>query len=442
MMKSKIKFKQTEVGIIPNDWNVKTFGLLLNGKPRHGVYKPENFFGEGTQIIKMGTHSSNDFIHSGLIEDRVKLDNNELKRFQVFEKDLLFLRTSLVMEGTGKCSYIKKLLEPAVFVSNLIAVSINEKKANPIFYYYFFKSPQGRNRVLSLCEQTAAATIRSSELSNLQVPYPEYSEQTLVANILYGLDSKIELDHNINNLLEDIGKSIFKHWFIDFEFPNENDKPYKSSGGKMIFDGRLGKKIPQGWKVGYFSKIIDINPKRELSKGKSAKKIGMADLNSWQSWIKNWNWNTYKSGSKFKNGDTLFARITPSLEHGKTAFVSILDKDEVGFGSTEFIVFSKKIITSEFYIFHLSRTEEIRNAAISAMTGTSGRQRVPEDLFDHIPIVEPPSKLMDEFDKICSSLFDKISNNAKSISLLVQIRDSLITKLMSGKIRVITGDVK
>ena len=238
----------------------------------------------------------------------------------------------------------------------------------------------------------------------------------------------------MSKTLEQIAQTLFKHWFIDFEFPDENGNPYKSSGGRMV-DSELGG-IPEGWKVKSFSEVIDVNPTRRLSKGKLATKVSMADLNTWQSWIDSWQEEEYKSGPKFKNGDTLFARITPSLENGKTAFVSFLNEGETAFGSTEFIVFGPKAIVSGTYIYCLSRSEYVRETAINSMTGTSGRQRVPNDCFDQLLICVPAGEIVKKFDSIITPLFEKIESNSKEYINLGKIRDSLLPKLMSGKIRV------
>src|SRR5271157_5172490 len=119
------------------------FKELIKGKPRHGIYKPPEFFGKGTKIVKMGTQSANSFICEDNILDLLEVSSEEIGRFGLFVDDLLFLRTSLVLEGTGKCSIVKKLAEPAVFVSNLIAVTLDKTRANPLFYYYYFSSNSG-----------------------------------------------------------------------------------------------------------------------------------------------------------------------------------------------------------------------------------------------------------------------------------------------------------
>ena len=123
-------------------------------------------------------------------------------------------------------------------------------------------------------------------------------------------------------------------------------------------------------------------------------------------------------------------------ENGKTAFVNFLSAGEIAYESTEFIVFGPKVITSGPYIFCLSRSEYIRETAINAMTCTSGRQRVPNDCFDHLFIFVPSGNVVMKFDNTIKPLFEKIESNSKESINLREIRDSLLPKLMSGKIRV------
>ena len=149
----------------------------------------------------------------------------------------------------------------------------------------------------------------------------------------------------------------------------------------------------QTWKELPLSEVVLINPKRDLSKGQKAKKVMMDNLRENYKTIDNFQESQYKSGSKFTNGDTLVARITPCLENGKTAFVDILDEGEVGFGSTEFIVVSaKRAFTLPHFVYYLLRSPEIRETLIQSMTGTSGRQRVPNEVFDSIIVPIPPIK--------------------------------------------------
>ncbi|QBO35780.1 restriction endonuclease subunit S [Periweissella cryptocerci] len=131
-----------------------------------------------------------------------------------------------------------------------------------------------------------------------------------------------------------------------------------------------------------FNDVIDVNPKETIKKGALSKKLPMDGVETFTKYIKAYEITKFTGGVKFRNGDTLMARITPSLENGKTAYVDTLHQGEVAVGSTEFLVFrpKKDIILNE-YIYYLATTPEFRDLAIKSMTGTSGRQRVQTDLL-------------------------------------------------------------
>lgn len=125
---------------------------------------------------------------------------------------------------------------------------------------------------------------------------------------------------------------------------------------------------------------ILLNPKENISKGKVARKIAMENLKPFTRDINTWSNISFNGGSKFRNGDTLLARITPCLENGKTAFVNILGDDEIAYGSTEFYVLrAVKNKMDPYYLYYLTISNKFRNTMIKAMTGTSGRQRVPKE---------------------------------------------------------------
>jgi type I restriction enzyme S subunit len=432
---SQTGFKQTKNGMIPEEWSVTRLGNILQGPTRNGIYKSRSFHGSGVKIINMGELFDYPRIGQPPMK-RLRLDPDEIERFGVHDGDLLFARRSLVAEGAGQCSLIVGEGEPRVFESSIIRARPDPSKADSSYLFYLFRSPYGQHLMDTILRHVAVAGITGSDLVNLDMPLPPLAEQKNVAKILGVMDDKIELNLHTNKTLEAMGEAIFKHWFIEFEFPNEDGRPYKSAGGEMVHSEELDQEIPKGWEVRFFSEVIAVNPDRELLAGKLSKKVGMADLKSWQASIPDWSSEEYKSGPRFRNGDTLFARITPSLEHGKTALVSILSEDEVGFGSTEFIVFAKKDVSSKLYVFHLARSPEIRTIAINAMTGSSGRQRVPNEVFDFLPIALPPASVVDQFERTCSPLFDRITTNSKNAKILSKIRDSLLPKLMSGTVRV------
>jgi type I restriction enzyme S subunit len=168
-----------------------------------------------------------------------------------------------------------------------------------------------------------------------------------------------------------------------------------------------------------FSDIVEINPKESIPKGKISKKIAMQDLLENSREIKGYVEEEYKSGSKFRRGDTLFSRITPCLENGKIAQVNILEEGEIAFGSTEFLVFrAKKDLTLPDYVYHLSKWSFVRESAIKSMTGTSGRQRVQNAIFDEITLNLPSIKKQQIIVDTLNAFDQKIEVNNKIIANL------------------------
>jgi type I restriction enzyme S subunit len=177
----------------------------------------------------------------------VPLTEQEKKTSLLRKNDLLFARQSLVFEGAGKCSIFVDKSENVCFEGHLIRARLNEKISNPLFYYYFFSSAYGKKFIRTIIEQAVVAGIRGSDLKELIIPYPPKQQQDVIADVLSCLEAKIENLRRQNETLEQIAQTLFKYWFIDFEFPNADGKPYKSSVGAMVAS-ELGD-IPEGWKV-------------------------------------------------------------------------------------------------------------------------------------------------------------------------------------------------
>ena len=166
------------------------------------------------------------------------------------------------------------------------------------------------------------------------------------------------------------------------------------------------------WSEVIFSEVFDINPRYQLKRGEQYPYIEMASVGENTGAISNVTLREYTGGgAKFSTGDTLFARITPCLENGKIAQVKTLE-DEVGFGSTEFIVIrGREGITDNNFAYYVSISPQVRDFAIQHMTGTSGRQRVPTSVFDNLPILLPPLSEQRAIAEMLGSLDDKIEAN-------------------------------
>lgn len=166
------------------------------------------------------------------------------------------------------------------------------------------------------------------------------------------------------------------------------------------------------WKMMPLQDFVEFNPKEVLEKGAFAKKVPMEALTPFQRQIAHCEKAFYQGGTKFRNGDTIMARITPCLENGKVAFVSIFDADEVGFGSTEYVVFrAKEGISDAMFVYYLVRSDVVRLPAIKSMVGSSGRQRVQDDVLRKLDLNLPSLPTQRKIAAILSSLDDMIENN-------------------------------
>ena len=383
----------------------KTFLIPL----RNGLTRPKAVRGNGIKMINMGEL----FAHSRIKNvqtDRVPFTNNE-QSFLLEKGDLLFARQSLVLAGAGKCSIFVDDNEAVIYEGHIIRARLNKEIADPFFYYYFFNSSIGRQTVEGIVEQVAAAGIRGSDLAKLKIPLPPLPEQRAIAGILGALDDKIELNRRMNATLESMARSVFRQWFV------ENEK--------------VG-----SWKEVPLPEIIEVNPSRSLKKGEIAPYLDMANMPTQGHRGIEWIDRPFGSGTKFINGDTLLARITPCLENGKTAFVDFLKDGQVSWGSTEYIVFRPKPPLPPEYGYYLARSEELRSHAIQNMTGTSGRQRTPAICFNNYMVAVPPADLANKFGEFAKSVIAKIRANDEESRTLASLRDGLLPRLMREDVRV------
>lgn len=179
--------------------------------------------------------------------------------------------------------------------------------------------------------------------------------------------------------------------------------------------GQLGMKYK-------LSDIAEFNPRESINKGSVAKKVTMDKLQPFCRDIPEYEYSEFTGGTKFRNGDTIMARITPCLENGKTAKVNILEDGEIGFGSTEYIVFrAKENMANEDYLYYLVCSPLVRDPAIKSMVGSSGRQRVQTDVVQNLEIDIPELSVQRKIGALLKSLDDKIAlNNAINKNLLQQ----------------------
>jgi type I restriction enzyme S subunit len=390
------------------------------------------------------------------------ISENDHIKYKLKDGDIVVARTG---NSTGE-NYIFSGTYDAVFASYLIRFRIDETKSNPKYVWYTMRSAQWWEFVNRSKTGSAQAGANAKILGRFPVSLPPLSEQNAIAHILGSLDDKIELNRRMNETLEEMAQALFKSWFVDFDpvidnaLEAGNSIPEKLTKRteirrKALADGTANREvakqfpstfqfteemgwIPEGWEAAPLNQTIQINPTVKLSKGTIAPYVDMKALPTDGYIIDSVIEKAYSGGAKFQNNDVLLARITPCLENGKTGIVDFLPiPNNVGFGSTEFIVLRGKGELSLFYVACLAREEKFRLHCIQSMVGTSGRQRVQNSCFDSFHIARPTnSTVLKKFSEIAQPMFKKVTEQAKGSRTLTNLRDTLLPKLISGELRV------
>tara|TARA_R110001592_G_scaffold363371_1_gene685725 strand:+ start:346464 stop:347804 length:1341 start_codon:yes stop_codon:yes gene_type:complete len=330
--------------------------------------------------------------------------------------------------------------QPMTFNQDVKALRPNANVTHEFLPYLLLGN---KDRLLARVDLAGHGTgrLNSDELKSLGIGLPPLPEQRAIAHILGTLDDKIELNRRRNQTLEAMARALFKDWFVDFgpvRAKMEGRDPYLPPDLWQLFPDSLdndGK--PDGWEVVPASELIEFNPTEPLRKGTPAHYLEMSSLPTSGSWSEPPVMRDYGSGMRFRNGDTLLARITPCLENGKTALVQCLPDDTVGWGSTEYIVMRPKAPVPAEFAYLLARDGTFREHAIRSMTGTSGRQRAQGDSVAAFKLASPAHEnVWHVFAMQVAPIFESIKSNAKASETLAQLRGTLLPKLISGALRI------
>ncbi len=338
----------------------------------------------------------------------------------------LYPKNTLLIAMYGATVGKLGLLRQQASVNQAIcALVVDEQVAD--YKFVFYSLVHNREDLISKAFGAAQQNLNQGLIRNFKISLPPLGTQHKIASVLSAYDDLIENNTRRIEILEEMAQRIYREWFVHFRFPG-----HEKVG---MVESDLGP-IPKGWEVKKSSDVLLINPKTKVPKEGEKPFVPMGSLSNNSMLIGDIEFRAGNSGSKFKNGDTLFARITPSLENGKTGYVQFLPSDnDVAFGSTEFIVLRSKTLCPEF-VYLLARSNEFRDNAIKSMTGASGRQRVQEESFDKFLLVHPDVETLYKFSKVVSPLFQNVYVLAKKNANLRRTRNLLLPKLISGEVEV------
>lgn len=285
---------------------------------------------------------------------------------------------------------------------------------NPDFAFYLIPSKFVRNKLSAAVQQTKIRHTSPDKIKNCTVWIPEYSAQKKIGSFLSSLDEKITLNRRINARLEQMAKRLYDYWFVQFDFPNSDGKPYKSSGRKMVYNAELKREIPEGWEVKSFSDFF------ELGNGKDYRHLQSGKI------------PVYGSGGFMCGITDFFFDGESVLFPRKGTLNNIMYKNEK-FWTVDTMFYSKmKIQHSAIYVYYTAKQFDFS----SLNTGT-GVPSMTSVIIKGLPIIQPPQKIIDNFDCIVQSYYKKIHKNEQESAKLIALRDKLLPLLMNGQVEII-----
>lgn len=349
-------------------------------------------------------------------EDHVQ----RLKRHVIHNGDILYSRRGDV----GRCAFATEHEKGWLCGTGCLRVTVDTRIASNKFVFYQLQQPKTIGWVEKHAIGATMLNLNTTILSNIPVCLPPIKIQRRIADILSAYDDLIENNRKQIKLLEEAAQRLYKEWFVNLRFPgHEHTK---------ITDG-----VPEGWGKCSLGDVIEFDPKVQLTKDRIKQFAPMSALSTSSMVLDmaEFSETTSNLGSKFQNGDTLLARITPCLENGKTAFVHGIQSAEGAVGSTEYIVMRSKRLNPYMVYLH-ARTDGFRQAAINSMSGSDGRQRVKADKLKVLSCLLPPATVVNQFGQFAAPIFELVFDLNEQTFHAAQARDRLLPRFMSGLLQV------
>ena len=391
------------VTITANNYCHSVFdGTHATPKPCPNGYKlitSKNITGDGINISDAYFISEQDYFEIN-------------KRSKVYQWDILFS-----MIGTVGNLYLEEKSDIDYAIKNIGVFSCRDEfKAKWLFYY--LQSPMARNHIKRFLNGAVQKFLSLKQLRDFPI-LPFEKDKISIVEILSALDKKIALNKQINARLEQMAKTLYDYWFVQFDFPDANGKPYKSSGGEMVFDETLKREIPKGWEVKSLGDWVEIR-KGTLITEKTANTNGDIKVIS--------------AGVDFSYYHDVANRprntITISASGANAGFVNFWREPIFACDCT---TITNRVIGSTLYILNFLKI--VQDFIYQQARGSAQPHVYPKDI-EGLKIIVPPDLLLKRFSEFVENWNLKIANNEKQNHHLTQLRDFLLPMLMNGQVSV------
>ncbi|OIJ16497.1 hypothetical protein BKP45_21050 [Anaerobacillus alkalidiazotrophicus] len=403
----------------------------------------ESYIDEGVTFIRSQNVYNHKFSYNGLAfindEQAKKLNNVTIE-----EDDILL---NITGDSVCRCCIVPKQVLPARVNQHVAIIRCDKNKILPVFLKSFLTTNYMQTYMLSIAQHGGTrAALTKGMIQNLEISIPSLQDQERIVSILNAIEYKIEIDIEMKKTLEEIAQTLFKHWFVDFEFPNKEGQSYKSSGGKFV-QSVLGM-VPEGWELSKLEEVISIKHGFAFkSKDFSVDETDFYILTP----------GNFKIGGGFKedkfkylnegvifpsqyilNEDDLLVTMTDLSRDGDTlgypAFIPTSDSVKYLHNQRLGKVILKSSISKQF-LYYLFCTPRYRGHILGSATGTTVKHTAPKRI-EEFTFINPNKSTLEEFDKIVTPLFKLMKSINAENSNLIELRNTLLPKLMSGEIRI------
>ncbi|MFA6888540.1 MAG: restriction endonuclease subunit S [Candidatus Woesearchaeota archaeon] len=434
-MTSTITYKETEIGEIPEDWDVgilsKFIEIIGGGTPKTSVSSYWN--GDIPWISVVDFVGDNRWIHD--TEKKITIKGLEHSSTKLLHKG------QIIVSARGTVGELGQVTKDMAFNQSCYGIDGKNNLDNDYLYYLL------KEKVKELRHKGHGAvfnTITKETFNQILIPLIKLSEQQKIAKILSDLDSKMDILQQQNKTLEHIGKTIFKQWFVNFEFPNQERKLYKSSGGEMS-ESEIGE-IPNGWKIILLKDLL-----KEIESGRRPKggidpslkegipSIGAENINglgyydySSTKFISEEFFEQMKQGI-VKDYDILLYKDGAKLGR-KSMFGKDFPFNKCAVNEHVFILRTNEKLNQPYLYFFLDQKDITEN--IINLNANSAQPGINKESVGNLKILVPTEEILHSFSDFSVPLLEKIFVNSLKSKWLSEVRDLLLPKLMSGKIRV------
>ncbi len=390
----------------------------------------DTYVPDGWELRKIGEISE-------LIKEQVKADNIDTEKYIGLEHigqgtlNLIEIGSSSAIISNkyrfrkgqilfGKLRpYFRKVVKPLFDGVCSTDIWVIDKKENTDvnFLFYLFASEYVIKEATNSSTGTRMPRASWDYISNLFRAIPPTDEQEKIGMILFDLDEKIRINQSINSILENVAKGLFRHWFVEFEFPDEEGKPYRSNGGIMKPSPKG--QIPEEWNITILGDVVELEYGKSLpDKKRKPGNIAVFGSNGQVGW----------HDEKIAEG--------PGIIIGRKGNPGIVKWSQYDFYPIDTTFYVKPIekIKSIYYLYF-----ELINQKLPSLTSDTAVPGLNRNIAYQNNIIVPSSNIIEQFDKIIKPLFDLVYNLEKESEILYQLRDFLLPRLMSGEIRVPLG---